>query len=285
MKKQMIAVVVMAAWLIAGIGPAQSAEKDKLVFGAIAVGKVSQVRKTLQPLIDHLQKATGAEISFETGKDYMDTIEKFRSGYFDFGYIGPSPYIIATESELGIDNFKMIGGLETKGKPYYHAVIVADKDNEAINGLEDIKGKKFAFGSRQSTLSCYMPCKMLIQAGVFDTLAGYEFRGKHDIVVRDVALGKFDAGGVKESVAASSLKKIKIIAKSDPVYDFLLIAHKDMDPDQFQKIKDAVLNLKDPDILDAIKPGVTGFIETTDANYDSLRKIMAEVDQKLGSGQ
>ncbi|MEM5789151.1 MAG: phosphate/phosphite/phosphonate ABC transporter substrate-binding protein [Syntrophobacteraceae bacterium] len=262
-----------------------SAAKDNLVFGAIAVGKVSEVRESLSPFLRYLESEIGVKVSFETGKDYLDTIEKFRSGYFDFGYIGPSPYIIATQGESGPDNFRIIATLETKGQPFFNAVIIAARDNAAINSIEDLKGKRFAFGSRQSTLSCYMPCKMLMDSGILDTLAAYEFLGKHDKVVRDVSMGSFDAGAIKEDVASENMDKIKVIAKSLPVYDFLLVAHKSMDPALVEKIRAAVLELKDPAILKPIQTDVTGFAETKDSNYDNLRTIMKEVDQKLGPAQ
>ena len=256
------------------------AEKKELVFGAIAVGKVSKTKNSLQPLFDYLNAKTGYSFKFMTGKDYADTIDKFRSGAFDLGFIGPSPYVIASSQDKG--NLKIMAGLETNGKPFFHAVIIAAKNNAAINSLQDLKGKKFGFGSRQSTLSCYMPCKMLMDAGVFDELAGYEFLGKHDKVARNVAMGGIDAGGIKEAVADANLDKLKIIATSVPVYDFLFVAHKTMPASQFEAIRTAMLELKDPKVLGSIKKGVTGIIPTKDSNYDSLREVMAAVDAKLG---
>jgi len=118
MQKRMVVLGTLVLLFFGLCLGARAEKKDKLVFGAIAVGKVSQVRQSLDPLLRHLEEATGADIEFQTGKDYMDTIEKFRSGYFDFGYIGPSPYVIATSGEEGTEAFKLVAGLETKGKPY-----------------------------------------------------------------------------------------------------------------------------------------------------------------------
>ena len=257
------------------------AEKQELVFGAIAVGKVSKTKKSLQPLFDYLKTKTGYTFKFKTGKDYADTIAKFQSGAFDLGFIGPSPYVIASSGDQST-SLQIMAGLETNHKPYFQAVIIAKKSNDTINTLKDLKGKSFGFGSRQSTLSCYMPCKMLLDAGVFDSLSGYEFLGKHDKVARNVAMGGIDAGGIKEAVANKNLDKIKIIAKSEPVYDFLFVAHKTMPKAQFEKIKTALIELKDPAALTSIKKGVTGIIPTKDSNYDPLRKVMAAVDAKLG---
>ncbi len=280
MKRSMIWLVFMV-FIIGLFSPASAAEKKELVFGAIAVGKVSKARKAMTPFLKYLEAETGAKIRFETGKDYLDTIAKFQSGYFDFGYIGPSPYVIATSGEKGADVFKLIAGLETNHKPYFYAVVIAAKKNDAINNLQDLNGKRFAFGSRQSTLSFYMPAKMLMDAGVFDSFSESAFLGKHDKVARDVSMGRYDGGGIKIAVAQKNLDKVKIIAKSDPVYDFLMVAHQSMGLEQYLKIKDAVFRLKDPQIFNSIKKGVTGFVEAKDENYDTLRKVMAEVDQKV----
>jgi phosphonate transport system substrate-binding protein len=273
---------LLAFFLIPAAAPAVD---RPLVFGAIAVKKASQVRESLDPLIRYLADEMGREIVFETGKDYPDTIAKFRSGRFDLGYIGPSPYVLATAGAEPSEVFRLVGGLETDGEPYYYTVIIAAAGNGAIKNLDDVNGKVFGFGSRQSTLSCYVPCKMLMDQGVFDTLNDYRFLGRHDKVVQYVAGGMVDAGGIKEAVALRYPDKIKIVGKSEPIYDFLLVAHHSMEEEPFQRLRRAALSLKDPGVLGAIKPGVTGFIETRDENYQNLRTIMHAVDEKLGTNE
>ena len=276
MKKLLICILLLS--LIPCTGFAKG--KKDLVFGAIAVGKVSKTRNSLQPLLDHLQKTTGYTFTFKTGKDYSDTIKKFQNGEFDLGFIGPSPYIIAT-TDSGKDSLDILAGLETNHQPYFYATIIAKKDNGAISSLDDLKGKKFGFGSRKSTLSFYMPCKMLLDAGIFDALESYEYLGKHDKVARNVAMGGLAAGGIKESVAKKYTDSLKVVAKSAPVYDFLFVNHSSMAPEQQDKIRQALLSVEDPAILSAIKSGVTGIIPTSDKNYDDLRTTMKEVDAKV----
>lgn len=279
-RKSLMGVIFTLTLAIGAVLPAGAHGKE-LVFGAIAIGKVSETRKSLTPLLEYLEKKTGEKIRFETGTDYMDTIARFQSGQFDFGFIGPSPYVIATSGEKGKDVFQIIAGLESNHKPYFQAAIIAAKNNDAIQSLADLKGKRFAFGSRQSTLSCYMPAKMLMDTGVFDTLQEYHFLGKHDKVVRDVFMGGYDGGGVQEVVARAESDRVKIVALSDPVYDFLIVAHHGMDQDLVRRLTSALIELKDPAILTSINADVTGFIPTSDANYDGLRQVMKEVDRRL----
>lgn len=232
-----------------------------------------------------MEDKTGARISLATGGNYKDIIDKFHTGYYDFGFIGPGLYSVATIPQERADNFRILAGLETNNKPFYHSVIIADRNNTSINGLDDLTGKKFAFGTRQSKFSCYLPCKMLLDTNMFDTLAGIDFVGRYETIIEQVLAGDYDVGAVKESVAQKYLDEIKIIARSEPVYDYLMIAHKNMDLSQYAKIKQALLDLKAPDILKSIRSDVTGFIPTSDKNYADLRNTIMQVDKKLASSK
>jgi phosphonate transport system substrate-binding protein len=262
----------------------ETAESGRpLIFGTIPIAKPTRLLEMYQPLVRYLEERLGREIQLEVGRDYPDAIEKFQSGYFDLGYLGPSPYIIATESSpLGNDNFRLVATIETNNKPYYHATIVVRKDNSDIKRVDDLHGKRFAFGSRLSTLSCYLPAAMLIDSGVFDTLESYRFLGKHDAVVNAVYLNHFEAGGIKESVANDSTGKVRILAESESVWDFMILTHRDFPEALFEQLRQAVIELREPQILGAIKPGVTGFVETSDSKYENLRQIMRRVDARLG---
>jgi phosphonate transport system substrate-binding protein len=266
MKKLILIALAMVLPLLA---------KDTLVFGAITTQKVTKVKKELTPFLKYIEESTGKKVIFKTGKTYGDTIEKFNSGEFDFGYIGPSPYVIAHQKA---NNLNILAGLETKGKPYFYGVIVAAKDNASVNTLADLKGKPFAFGSKKSTLSYYMPAHMLMEAGVADSVSEKAFLGKHDKVALAIIKGKYAAGGIKEAVANKYANKLKVVAKSEPVYDFMIVSHKSLDAKLQESIKSALLKLKDKAILGSIKKGATGFIDTKESNYDSLKKVMKEVD-------
>ena len=250
-----------------------------LVFGAIATVKPEIVQHRFQPLLDYLEKETGVSYRFATGRDYDDTIRKFIDGTFDLGYIGPSPYVLASRQAPGA--LRVIAGIETDHRPTFRAAIVTRRES-SLSRLGDLAGKRFAFGSRRSTLSYYLPYYMLLRAGVLEKLAHYDLLGRHDIVAKNVIMGTYDAGGVKESVAETYAKFLKTIAWSEPVTDFAIVVHHDMDPELARRIRDALLRLKDPTILHAIKKRMSGFGPRRDADYDRLRKIMEIVDRHAG---
>lgn len=247
------------------------AAAEPLVFGAISPVDPALMEKKLTPLMAYLAKETGREILFQTGRDYEDTIAKFADGTFDLGYIGPSPYIKATEQEKGC--LRILAGLQNRGGSHFHSVIVT-REKSVIRNLDDLKGKRFAFGSPDSTLSYYVPNHMLNSAGVKKRLKRYDFLGRHDKVAKYVIMGKYDAGAMKESVAMKYGKYLRVIAKSRPIPDFMVVSHRSCESELAEKIRRALLRLKDPDVVKAIKPSAVGFVERSSDEYGELRMIM-----------
>jgi phosphonate transport system substrate-binding protein len=160
----------------------------------------------------------------------------------------------------------------------YEGVIIVRKD-APMHSLEALAGKRFAFGSTDSTLSYYVPKWMLYRAGVYGLLSEKIFMGRHDRVLKQVVMGKADAGGVKASVAETMGDHIRVIARSEPIPDFAVVCRADLDPVLQRRIETALLSLKDPAILEAIKAGSVGFIPRGPTEYHYLRRLMDEVEE------
>lgn len=275
-KKCFLLAMSAAACLMLFFSPVQA--QQALVFGVHPFKAPDELAKMFRPLIDHLQKETGRSISFRSAKDYDAALAALVAGEIHITYMGPSLFTIAAEKHPG--KIQLIGTAAKGGKPTFKGVIIA-KEGSAINSLADLKGKKFAFGDRESTLSCYIPADMLMQAGVFDGLQ-YKFLGSHDNVAKAVSMGVFDAGGLQPGVAEKYVGKgVKIIAESAPVYEHVLVVSSGVDVETTKKIQAAVLNLKDPAVLDPIMKGMSGFVATKPSDYDNLRAIMKKVDAKI----
>jgi len=190
---EMKVVKIIFFFILAGWGGVAESPRP-LKFGVIATVKPEIVQRHFAPLLHYLSRRLGRKVIFATGRDYDDTINKFIDGTFDLGYIGPSPYVLA--SRKAPESLRVIAGVENDHKPYFRAVIVTRKES-GINRLGDLVGKKFAFGSYRSTLSYYLPAYMLYRGGILEKLRHYDFLGRHDIVAKNVIMGNYDAGGIK----------------------------------------------------------------------------------------
>lgn len=248
---------------------------DVLKFGVISTINIEITKKKLNPLIKYLEKETGYDIKFCSGRNYKDTIEKFSNGTYDFGYIGPVPYILANKEHK---NLNILAGIENNNKPYIHSVIVVKKGSK-ITSIEDLINKNIAFGSPNSTLSYYVPKYMLIKKGIASKINNEFFLKTHDRVAEYVIMGRYEAGGIKQEIADLYSKYLDVIATSESVCDFSIVAQKTMNPKLQQTIKQALLTLKDKKILSSIKKTATGFGLRQDSDYDNLISIMKTVDK------
>ena len=277
MKGTMLSLVLGVA-LCFMLFPGLTQAQPSLVFAVHPFKKPDQLKKMFNPLIEYLQKETGAAIEFRSGKDYAAVESAMVSGEAHISYMGPSLYAATKANHPGA--VQALGVIRKKGITTFKGVIVA-KDGSAINSVADLKGKKFAFGDRHSTLSAYMPAYMLMQAGVFESL-DYKFIGSHDNVAKGVLAGAFDAGGIKPEVAANYVGKgLKIVAESDPVENHVLVISSKVDKEMITKMQAAVRKLNDPAVLQAIAKSADAFVEPNDAGYDKLLQIMKQVDVKI----
>ncbi len=144
-----------------------------------------------------------------------------------------------------------------------------------------LKGRSFAFGDIHSTSSHIVPRAMLLDEGVdVKDLQSYNYLGHHDDVVKAVLKGDFDAGAVMESIAYKYKGQgIKFVKVSDEIPEFNICISKNIDVTILDKLKDAFVSLT-PDsaegaaILKSINESYTGFVGSSDEEYDGIKKMM-----------
>jgi len=255
-------------------------EDNIISMGLIPLESPTEMYRRFFPLSEYLSRKIDRVVELRVQADYETTIKEIGTGITKLCFMTPSTYIKARR-EYGVEVLVMA---LRDGKPYHQVAIIARKDNEQINKIEDIRGKTFAFGDILSTSSYIVPMTMLIEAGIkLNDLHFYDFRGHHDDVVRAVLEGEFDAGGVMLSVAErfkdEGLKFIKI---SEEVPEFNICANRDMDAEDKRKIKEALIRLdnkksEDRAILQSISPHYTGFVEARHEDYEYIERLMSDL--------
>lgn len=270
-------VVLYITLFVCGISIGIPAEaKHDLVFGVHPFKKPSKIYKMFKPLTEQLSKMTGYNVKIVIGKSYDDILDKYRKGEVDFGYFGPASYVQARK-ESGV---VPLARIMMNGKGAFKGVIVV-RNNSKIKSLSDLKGKKFAFGDKASTLSHFVPHHMLMEKNIYlKNLKYYAFTGNHDNVALNVLNGTFHAGGLKPAVANQYLAKgLKILVESEWIPEHLFAASKHLSEKQRNKLLTALLKV-DISVLKAIKGAITGVEPAKDADYDKLRQIINEVNHK-----
>lgn len=247
-----------------------------LAFGYISTIDPSLMQKRLLPLAAYLEKKLKRKIVLQTGADYRRTIQSFIDGTYDFGWIGPSPYVNATKRAPG--SLKILGAIAGEQGDSMVGAIVVRKDSP-IHSMKQLEGKRFAFGSPNSTLSYYVPKAMLIAQGVERQLGAYAFLGRHDRVAKYVIMGRYDAGALKASVAKEYGHFLRILSRSEPIPGFAFVASSKMAEPLFEEIRAALLEISDPSILAPLQEDALKVVKRDDGDYDALRAMMSSVDQ------
>ncbi len=264
--------VAVAAALLAA--PPTSA-KDHLVMGVHPYKPTVELHKIFKPIAEYISRKLGQPVELQFGKSYEDTAEKLASGAFDFSFLGPNTYA----KFAPMYHFKGLVQIVNSGKPNFYGVIVVKKGS-GIRSLKDLKGKSFAFGDRNSTLTHVVPLYVMLEQNIHLTdLKKVAFLpGTHDNLALNVAAGTFDATGMMPDIA-EKYPELQVIAKTPVIPEHVFAATSSMDPATFTKIQEALLTMDLP-LVKGIKPSLTGMQKVNDKDFDVLRKILEVAERE-----
>ena len=240
------------------------------LFGIAPLEAASIMKAKFQPLTKYLSDSLGIKFGSFVASSYEDSVEDIGKGIAMLGYMTPSTYLSAAK-KYGV---KPLVFAVKNGSPTYKSVIITAK-NSLINTINDLKGKKVAFGARMSTGSTLVPKAMIKSAGIkLEDFASYDYLGGHDVVIKAVAEGEFDAGCVMDSAAEENINTVKVIASSDPIPQFPICINADVDKESEIKIKNILMNIADLNALKSIDKGYTSFIEAKESDFENIAKTL-----------
>lgn len=251
-----------------------------LRFGIEPVG-ISPVEalKRFTPLADYLTKKVGKKVELRAVSDYEGAIRDIGEGLTQVCFMTPATYLEANR-KYGVE---VVVKALTEAKSLYRSVIIAKNDSD-INTVNDIKGRTFAFGDPHSLSSYIAPRIVLLEAGIdLKDLLYYDYLGPHKEVLNAVLQGKFDSGGVTESVANKFKDKgIKFIKYSEELPGFCICVDKDLNVKDKNALRTSLAALTDATtegaaILTSIYKRYTAFEEASDTDYDTVRVMMSKL--------
>ncbi len=260
------------AWL-----PVFTYAQTELNFGVYTSDKPTEMVKKFRPLLRAIESAVSQtlgkpiKIRLQVFRNYASGIEGLVSGKVDFARFGPASYVEAK----GINPNLRILALESKhGTKVFRGIICVRKDSE-VQRIADLRGKSFAFGNPRSTIGRYLSQQYLAEHGISSSdLAHYQYLGRHDKVGMAVGAGQFDAGALKESTFKKLVgQKIPIRAiASFPNVTKPWIARSGLSEPIYSALRQALLNMRDPIALKAVKKD--GFLPGDETDFVTIRKAI-----------
>lgn len=278
-RKSIWCLCTLAMALAVSLYPAVAQAEVSLVFGAYASDKpsamVSQIRPSLNIISRTASEIYGEEIviRMQVVKSYKEGVDHLVAGKFDIMRLGPASYVMAKTRAPDIGILAMEN---KKGHKLFNGIICVRIDSP-LREVREIKGKSFAFGSSRSTLGRYLAQLHLMQNGVFaKDLERFEYLGRHDKVGRAVGAGLFDAGAIEETTFGKLVRKgvpIRALVKfSNATRPWIM--RSGLDPKLVEALRSAMLALKDPKALKALR--FNGFLPGSDADYEPTRQAIRQ---------
>ena len=261
---------------------AASARADvSLTFGLYTSKKPTEMVKLYRPLLNLLEQNLAAElkepveIQLQVAKTYEDGIKALTEGTFDFSQVGPVSYVQAKEKSAKLELLAIEG---TKGQKAVNGVICV-LSNSPIQKVEDLKGKKFAFGDQFSTTGRYSSQLYLVEHGIRGSdLGGFEYLERHDRVGAAVAGGDFDAGALNERTFRKLVEggaPLRALAYF-PIDGRPWVAREGLPMRLRAALQAALLAVKDPKVLSPIGEEGLVFLSGDDSDFASTRKAVRE---------
>ncbi len=181
--------------------------------------------------------ATGEYLSTKLGKsveivplDFDRVNPAIEANEVDFFLVNSSMFITAKVKFGASAIATMINSRQGQALKSFGGVIITSAYNDAINSIEDIKGKSFMAVKKSSFGGWQMAYKTIKDKGIdpFTDFASMDFAGKHDNVVFAIQNEVAQAGTVRtdtlERMAASgaiTMEDFKIINKQSSTFPFV----------------------------------------------------------------
>ncbi|MEL7639254.1 MAG: phosphate/phosphite/phosphonate ABC transporter substrate-binding protein [Solidesulfovibrio sp.] len=214
-------------------------------FGVITLNHPLVIYQQYQPFMDFLTARQAWRFELVLEQHYGAIVDRLEAGTLDIALLAGRTFLQARE-RTPLVPICAVTGLD--GTPTIRSLIVVREDRADIRSLADLKGRRMAFGSPDSTASHLAPLDFLRRQGVgLADFARWDNLGTHDAVARAVLRGEYDAGAVGEPMALRYLGSgLRVLAATPPFPGFIIVARADVPAAVREALRDALLSI-DPD--------------------------------------
>lgn len=257
-------------------------------IGAIPDQSAAELNENMKKMAEYLTEKSGVDVEYIPSQDYAALVTAFERGEIHMAWFGG---LTSVQARNRVPEAASI--VQRPLDAAFHCVYIAQKDLN-LNGLEDLAGKTFTFGSESSTSGHLMPRYFLNEAGIIpedDFDGGPNYSGSHDRTYALVESGAFDAGVLNESLwemmvesGEADLDKIEAFYISDDYYNYnWTINSEAVLQDQFgydikAEMKDILLTMHEDTNSDLAADILAfydthQFIPTQNENYSMIETI------------
>lgn len=284
--KKIFSIIIIAAvlWVLWMILAKKKTESHHLILGLIPQASLDSVSTNVEPLSKILSQKVGKEIKIFVGTNYDAVVEGLISKKIDVSFLAPAAYVKAKEHS----NVQAILQAKIQNVWTYRCVIVSDAKSP-IKKIDDLRGKKIAFGSSSSTSGFIYPIYILTKEGLNlkDFASYHNEEGGHNSVILSVMRGDADAGFIwddgleifKRNYPDMKLD-LKEIPIGEPIANDPIVAREGLDDQTISLLKEGFIQaIKDPVSKEIIFKmyGYQDFREVAPETYKDVEEAFKKI--------
>lgn len=266
-----------AAALALTLATAMPVLADPVKFAVTDIEGLEALQQEFGAFEVALEEATGLEIELYPVASRTTAVEALNSGQVDLVLTGPAEYVVMKE----LSQSKIVVAWQ---RPDYFAQIAVLADGP-IRSIEDLKGKKVAFGSVGSTSQHLGPAQALADFGLkygtdYEPVIISRNVAAEALTRGDIAAIGLNFGHLASVREAFPDKAFAVIARGRDLPNDILVARKDISDEVFNAVRDAFA-AKGNELMQAVLTGEDnkkfkgGFFLTDvkDSDYDYVRSM------------
>ncbi len=290
-----LALALLLCVTLGACGPGEGSA-GVLRFTAIPDSDTTELDLRFQPLAEYLAGVLGMPVEYVPTADYSASVEMFKNGDVQLAWFGG---LTGVQARTAVEGARAIaqGALDPAFKSYFIAHALPAGAAHAPFPTELLRGKRFTFGSRQSTSGRLMP-EYFIRAETSlapqEFFAEVGFSGAHDKTAELVNAGAFEVGAINYLTYEQLLAEGRIdadtcrIVWTTPEYaDYNWSVHPRVETDfgsgTVDAIQAALLELSEPQLLAALQRP-EGLVEVSAAEYQGIAEVARELGFLRGAG-
>ncbi|MCG9696358.1 putative selenate ABC transporter substrate-binding protein [Shewanella sp. Isolate11] len=255
---------------------------QSFTFTAIPDENESQLKTRFEKVARYLESELGVEVNYIPVKSYAAAVTAFRNNQVQLAWFGGLSGVQARRLVPGSNAIAQ--GFEDQ---YFKSYFIAHRSTELnySTNFPNLNGYSFTFGSKGSTSGRLMP-QFYIERNmgkkVDQIFSRVGFSGDHSRTIAQVEAGAYQIGAVNYKVWDSMVEKgqidtdkVKVIWESPAYPDYQWTVRAGVDNTYgagfSEKLKTALLNMKDPDLLASFPR--QSFVPATNKDYEPIESV------------
>ncbi len=231
-------VLLILIYSTTGIAPLL-AQGAPYIIGIVPQFEARKLHKIWQPIIDYLTIETGYHFKIKGSPNIPDFENEFMRGEFDFVYMNPYHFVIASQQQNYVPLVKDIGKT-------LQGILVVKKDSP-ITRVSQLKNKTIAFPA-PNALGASLLTRQALKDD-FNVKFYSRYVKTHDSVYLNVLLGEADAGGGVQNTLSRQPPKyqaaLRVLYKTQAVKPHPFAVHPRVPQQIANRVKAALLKLGD----------------------------------------